>query len=107
MKSYFAKLADRATLPNVSAASTASAPKLSDPFESQVPDETQLPSLIKTKRAHNEPEQRAVSKRSRPAETTNARVSPVKPPEHRAHEELTETVTLEPRTTPETREPER
>ena len=44
MKSYFAKLADRATLPNVPATSTGYAPKLSDPFEetNQTPSTAQI-----------------------------------------------------------------
>ena len=43
MKSYFAKLADRATLANVTASSSAYAPRVSDPFEEVSPEQTKLP----------------------------------------------------------------
>jgi hypothetical protein len=43
MKSYFAKLADRATLANVPAPPAAHAPRVSDPFEETAPAQTSLP----------------------------------------------------------------
>jgi hypothetical protein len=45
MKSYFAKLADRATLANVPAPSSAYAPHVPDPFAEASPEQSQLPPL--------------------------------------------------------------
>lgn len=53
MKSYFAKLADRATVANVPAPSAVYAPRVSDPFEDSSPQQTQLPPLEKRKRIHS------------------------------------------------------
>lgn len=55
MKSYFAKLADRATLPNVPATSTVYAPKLSDPFEAQKPEPLTPPPPAKSRSTEQSP----------------------------------------------------
>jgi len=56
MKSYFAKLADRATLANVPATSAASAPRVSDPFEDSSHQQTQLAPVEQSTRAQSAPE---------------------------------------------------
>lgn len=65
MKSYFAKLADRATLANVPAASPVSAARAGDPFDE--------PPLA-------EPHTTSVDKPSLPAQVPGRRVSEAKPP---------------------------
>jgi len=56
MKSYFAKLADRATLANVPAASAVYAPRVSDPFEDSSHQQPQLPPFAKSTRPQSAPE---------------------------------------------------
>src|SRR5881397_1904705 len=56
MKSYFAKLADRATVANVPAPSAVYAPRVSDPFENSSPQQTQLAPLEMSKRIQSAPE---------------------------------------------------
>ncbi|HEY6805627.1 MAG TPA: hypothetical protein VI306_18760 [Pyrinomonadaceae bacterium] len=59
MKSYFAKLADRATLGNVTAPSAAHAPRVSDPFDETAPPQTPLPAL--NNKSHVPPAREAIS----------------------------------------------
>ena len=99
MKSYFAKLADRATLPNVPAASTVQVRKLSDPFESQEPTETQPPSLVKNKRGLQEHVEQAVLKPPQRRETTTELVPVIEQPKQAIREEQNRTLNPEPEST--------
>src|SRR5438046_8733028 len=56
MKSHFTKLADRATLANVPAASAVYAPRVSDPFEDSSHQQPQLPPFAKSTRPQSAPE---------------------------------------------------
>jgi hypothetical protein len=66
MKSYFAKLADRATLANVPASSPVYTARVSDPFEEASPEQSQLPPLHSknTQRTFHDPEGFALSPQS-------------------------------------------
>ena len=98
MKSYFAKLADRATLANVPAASAVYAPRVSDPFEDSSGQQTQLPPLGKSTRAQSAPEPVGFAsslpvddsriETKRPLVETHKRISP---------EPATEAPTLQPK----------
>ena len=90
MKSYFAKLADRATLANVPARSAVYAPRVSDPFENSSQPPTQLPPPEKSRRTEfarepvglvSAPLEDSQTKRGRPLVETHKRTTSDPTPE--------------------------
>ena len=97
MKSYFAKLADRATLANVPAVSAVYAPRVSDPFESDSPQQIQRPPEQNSQRVQPVPDAPGVVLSSPPEDAQTDRIRPVVETHKRPSELPSEVQTLQPK----------
>ena len=99
MKSYFAKLADRATLANVPAVSAVYAPRVSDPFESDSPQQIQRPPEQNSQRVQPAPDAPGVVVSSPLEDAQTDRMRPVVETQRHTSELPTEVQTLQPKPT--------
>src|SRR5678816_2321638 len=97
MKSYFAKLADRATLANVPAVSAVYAPRVSDPFDSESPQQIHRPPEQNSQRIKPVPDAPGVVLSSTSEEAQTDRVRPVVETHKQISELPTEVQTLQPK----------
>jgi hypothetical protein len=98
MKSYFAKLADRATLANVPAPSPVHAPRVADPFVEAPPEPAQLPTpaVNQERLTVREPDSFTLSPPEM-KQTVESQVPVVETHQHEPAEMPTEISTLQPR----------
>jgi hypothetical protein len=98
MKSYFAKLADRATLANVPAPAPVHAPRVSDPFEEAPTEQAQLPTPGRNQQrlAPRDPDGFALTPSDK-AKSTQDQRTVVETHQHEPTEMPTEIATLQPK----------
>ena len=97
MKSYFSKLADRATLANVPAVSAVYAPRVSDPFESESPQQIQPPPEQNSRRVQSVPDAPGVVLSAPLEDAQTDRMRPVVEKQKHTSELPTEVQTLQPK----------